>query len=84
MDVQMPEMGGFEATAVIRAREREAGGHVQIIAMTAHAMVGDRERCRLAGMDGYVCKPLNKRDLFAAVEDGGRSSTAAEGLLEIA
>jgi two-component system sensor histidine kinase/response regulator len=69
MDVQMPEMGGFEATAAIRARERETGGHVRIVAMTAHAMNGDRERCVAAGMDGYVSKPLDPRMLFAVVED---------------
>jgi PAS domain S-box-containing protein len=69
MDVQMPEMGGFEATAAIRARERETGGHLRIVAMTAHAMNGDRERCVAAGMDGYVSKPLDPRMLFAVVED---------------
>ena len=68
MDVQMPEMDGFAATAVIRAREAEAGGHVPVIAMTAHAMKGDRENCLAAGMDGYVTKPLRAEDLFAALE----------------
>jgi CheY-like chemotaxis protein/HPt (histidine-containing phosphotransfer) domain-containing protein len=68
MDVQMPELGGLEATAAIRARERDAGGHVPIIALTAHAMSGDRERCLAAGMDAYVSKPLRPQDLFSAID----------------
>jgi PAS domain S-box-containing protein len=69
MDVQMPELDGLSATAVIRQRERLSGsGRVPIVAMTAHAMTGDRERCMAAGMDGYVAKPLHPDELVAAVE----------------
>src|SRR5262249_13036563 len=75
MDVQMPEMDGFEATAAIRAKEKVAGGHVPIVAMTAHAMKGDRERCLEVGMDGYISKPLQPSELFEAVE--GRAGAGA-------
>jgi two-component system, sensor histidine kinase and response regulator len=77
MDVQMPEMGGFEATAAIRARERQTGGHIRIVAMTAHAMNGDRERCIAAGMDGYLSKPLDPRMLFAIAEEDAPSGPAS-------
>jgi len=68
MDVQMPVLDGFEATATIRNRERQSGGRVPIIAMTAHAMAGDLERCLAAGMDGYLPKPVHAKTLFATVE----------------
>jgi signal transduction histidine kinase/CheY-like chemotaxis protein len=68
MDVQMPEMGGFQCTAIIRAREQVTGFHLAIIAMTAHAMKGDEERCLAAGMDGYLSKPIQPDELFDAVE----------------
>jgi CheY-like chemotaxis protein/HPt (histidine-containing phosphotransfer) domain-containing protein len=69
MDVQMPDMGGFEATFLIRAREQGTGQRVPIIALTAHAMKGDRERCLEAGMDGYVAKPIVPQELFQAIEE---------------
>jgi CheY-like chemotaxis protein/nitrogen-specific signal transduction histidine kinase len=68
MDVQMPEMDGFEATHAIRNMEAKTGRHLPIIAMTAHAMKGDRERCLQEGMDDYVSKPIQKAELFRAIE----------------
>jgi two-component system sensor histidine kinase/response regulator len=68
MDVQMPELDGFEATRAIRRLELETGGHIPIVAMTANVMQGDRERCRDCGMDGYVAKPVHEKELFDAIE----------------
>jgi two-component system, sensor histidine kinase and response regulator len=80
MDVQMPGMDGFEATAAIRARETTAGsGHVPIVALTAHAMKGDRERCLAAGMDAYVAKPVEADELFATIERLGPGPQPARG-----
>jgi CheY-like chemotaxis protein len=71
MDMQMPQMDGFEATRCIREIEETTGGHIRIVAMTAHAMAGDRERCLAAGMDDYVSKPLLKGDLLRSLRDAG-------------
>ncbi len=75
MDVQMPEADGFEATKLIREMEKANGGHVPIVAMTAHAMKADRERCLAAGMDSYISKPIRAEELFSVIEkltDGSR------------
>jgi two-component system sensor histidine kinase/response regulator len=69
MDVQMPEMDGFDATRAIRRREAGTGAHIPVIAMTAHAMKGDRERCLDAGMDTYVSKPIDRSALASAIEE---------------
>ena len=63
MDVQMPEMDGMEATTHIRGKEKLSGGHQRIVALTAHAMKGDEERCLAAGMDGYLTKPIRPEEL---------------------
>ncbi|MCJ7612388.1 MAG: response regulator [Candidatus Aminicenantes bacterium] len=68
MDVQMPKMDGFQATTAIRDKEKETGAHIPIIAMTAYAMKGDRERCLDAGMDDYIAKPLNPNDILARLD----------------
>ena len=82
MDGQMPEMDGFEATKLIREKETTSGAHLPIIALTAHAMQGDKERCLAAGMDAYVPKPLKLEDLFAVIEHVapgiGRNSDAKD------
>ncbi len=68
MDVEMPEMDGYEATAVIRVQQRQSGTHVPIIAMTAHAMKGDREQCLESGMDDYISKPIRIQQLLDKLE----------------
>lgn len=69
MDVQMREMDGFEVTKLIRDKEKVDDGHIPIVAMTAHAMKGDRERCLAAGMDDYISKPVREKDLFSVIEN---------------
>jgi CheY-like chemotaxis protein len=76
MDVQMPEVGGFEATAAIRKNEKGTAMHVPVIAMTAHAMKGDEERCLAAGMDAYIAKPIRADDLLGIIEAYCPRSTA--------
>jgi two-component system sensor histidine kinase/response regulator len=82
MDVQMPEMDGFEATRRIRELEEATGGHITIVAVTAHAMACDRERCLAAGMDDYVSKPLRKEDLLRALDRAGGESRVTEAKIE--
>jgi CheY-like chemotaxis protein/HPt (histidine-containing phosphotransfer) domain-containing protein len=81
MDIQMPEMSGFEATEAIRRQERASGKHLPIIALTAHAMDGDRERCLESGMDGYVSKPVRGEELARAI---GSLLTATPGGSDLA
>jgi signal transduction histidine kinase/CheY-like chemotaxis protein len=68
MDIQMPEMDGYQATSLIRQNQKESGTHVPIVAMTAHSMSGDREKCLAAGMDDYLAKPIGIRDLSEVVQ----------------
>jgi two-component system sensor histidine kinase/response regulator len=81
MDIQMPEMNGWEATQAIREKEKETGQHIPIVAMTAHAMKGDEERCIAGGMDSYVAKPIRMQELLAVLDEIGDrkgSNVAAE------
>ena len=78
MDLEMPDMDGLEATAAIRERERVSGGHIPIVAMTAHAIKGFREKCLEAGMDDYVTKPIEPRELYRVVEAVVPASASAE------
>jgi two-component system sensor histidine kinase/response regulator len=76
MDVQMPEMDGFAATLEIRKSEQGTNRHVPVIAMTAHAMKGDRESCMEAGMDGYIAKPINRVELQQVIEAAMKAADA--------
>ena len=80
MDIQMPEMDGFQATAAIREIEKKGTRRTPIVAMTAHAMKGDRERCLEAGMDGYVSKPVQSKLLYETIEAMTRPADPAESL----
>jgi PAS domain S-box-containing protein len=76
MDVQMPQMDGFQAATMIRKKEKETGQHIPIIAMTAHAMKGDREKCLESGMDDYIAKPINPHEILKKVEQVVNQSQA--------
>ena len=82
MDIQMPGMDGFEATATIREKEKSTGKHIPIVAMTAHALKGDQDRCMAAGMDGYVSKPIRSADLFAVMEGLLSGKPAVNSLIQ--
>jgi two-component system sensor histidine kinase/response regulator len=76
MDVQMPEMDGFEATAAIRQAEQKTGTHIPIVAMTAHAMSGDRERCLDGGMDDYLTKPIAIKEVDRVLQQLAQARAA--------
>src|SRR5690606_2364247 len=82
MDVQMPGCDGFTATRAIREREQRTGSHVPIVALTAHALRGDREKCLAAGMDAYLAKPIHARELVALVERMTHVSPDGEAPIE--
>jgi CheY-like chemotaxis protein len=78
MDIQMPEMDGFEATMAIRSQENAGATRIPIIAMTAHAMQGDQERCLQAGMDAYISKPVDRAKLLDLVERYSKPAAALD------
>lgn len=82
MDVQMPLMNGFEATAAIREKERSRGGHIPIVAMTAHALKEDEERCLDAGMDAYVSKPIDFQKTLLVIGETLKNKPADSGSRE--
>ena len=75
MDIQMPEMNGFEATAALREKENGTNAHLPVIALTAHAMKGDEQRCLSAGMDDYLSKPIRSEELDNILEKYARCSS---------
>jgi len=81
MDVQMPELDGLQAAAIIRQRESQRGGHVRIVATTAHAIKGDRERCLQSGMDGYLSKPIRPRELYEIVAQSAADADEVEAIV---
>ena len=83
MDVQMPEMDGIEATIAIRESEKRSGEHVPVIALTAHAMKGDREKCLAAGMDGYLTKPIRPQELDEVLEEYVKGRDGKVGALAV-
>ena len=80
MDVQMPYMNGFEATAARREKERTCGGHIPIIAMTAHASKEDAQRCLDAGMDAFISKPIDFKNTLQVIEETLKNSSGIQGV----